>query len=126
MKVVDTEQPRYSLPKKPEQDVHLVIDAGEFQGGFARVRLGQQTLADGRLPMRVLLGKSSELEDKRVRVRAVISDHSRLTNRVSVAYALTPGPVEENSHRFNDEVEEDGRSEEHTSELQSLRHLVCR
>jgi hypothetical protein len=112
MKVVVTEQPRYQLPKKPEADVHLLIDAGQFQGGFARVRLGQQTLADGRLPMRVLLGKSSELEDKRVRVRAIISDHSRLTNRVSVAYVLTPGPVEENSHGFDDEVEEDGGSVE--------------
>jgi hypothetical protein len=112
MKVVVTEQPRYRLPKKPAEDVHLVIDAGQFQGGFARVRLGQQILADGRLPMRVLLGKSSELEDKRVRVRAIISDHSRLTNRVSVAYALTPGPVEENTHGFDDEADEKGGSVE--------------
>jgi hypothetical protein len=111
MKVVITDQPRYRLPKKNE-DVHLLIDAGQFQGGFARVRIGQQTLADGRLPMRVLLGKSAELIDTRVRVRAIISDHSRLTNRVSVAYALTPGKVDENSHGFDDEVEKDGESVE--------------
>src|SRR5687768_6579235 len=101
MKVVITEQPRYRLPQRAEDDVHLVVDAGQFQGGFARVRLGQQTLIDGRLPMRLLLGKASELLNKRVRVRAIISDHSRLTNRVSVVYAITPGKAAENTHHFD-------------------------
>jgi hypothetical protein len=120
MKVVVTEQPRFRLPKRAEDDVHLLVDAGQFQGGFARVRLGQQTLIDGRLPLRVLLGTASELVDKRVRVRAIISDHSRLTNRVSVVYAITPGKADENTHHFDDEVEKDGESVEFQTTIRLL------
>jgi hypothetical protein len=110
MKIVETEQPRFRLPKKGNSDVHLLVDAGEFQSGFARVRLGQQTLADARLPMMVLLGKASDLADKRVRVRALISQHVALTKRVRVVYALTPGAADENTHTFDDEVDKQAES----------------
>jgi hypothetical protein len=110
MKVVDTEQPRYRLPENGDDDVHLRVDSGEFQAGFARVRLGQQFLADARLPMEVVLGKASELATKRVRVRAIISQHISPTKRVRVVYVLTPGKVSENTHSFEDAVEKTGDS----------------
>src|SRR5262245_3240270 len=48
---------------------------------------------------------------------------------VQLAGKRTPGPMLLNNLFNNQEIGEldwDGRSEEHTSELQSLRHLVCR
>jgi hypothetical protein len=120
MKVVDTEQPSYRLPNKRNSDVHLHVDAGEFQSGFARVRLGQQTVADARLPMTVLLGKASDLGDRRVRVRAIISQHVSLTKRVRVVYALTPGNADENTHSFEDEVETQGESVEFRTTIRLL------
>lgn len=110
MKVVITPQPRYALPARGE--VRLSIDAGQFQGGFAQVRIGQDLLTDGRLPLNVRLGDAADLQRRRVRVRAVISDHSRQTNRVEVSYALAPGPAGQNIHTFEDEVEEDAGSVE--------------
>jgi hypothetical protein len=118
IKTVSTSQPRYVLP--PKGPVHLLVDAGQFQGGLARVRIGQQIVIDGRLPLRVLLGPAEALADKRVRVRALISDHSQLTNDVSVVYALTPGDPDTNTHVFREKADADGDSVEFSTTIRLI------
>src|SRR5205814_10190602 len=50
-------------------------------------------------------------------------DGGRKFKTVRVSHAVSPPPLRE---RANFGFGDDLRSEEHTSELQSLRHLVCR
>src|SRR5205814_8636211 len=54
------------------------------------------------------------------RVRAIGRSHARAAQRIPHAF------VEADRSRRTDGRNRNTRSEEHTSELQSLRHLVCR
>src|SRR5258705_4493989 len=47
-------------------------------------------------------------------------------SRFGVSLMACPGPYSRNCQTFRAPRQSRGRSEEHTSELQSLRHLVCR
>src|SRR5436853_1708431 len=56
---------------------------------------------------------------------ACFSDMVRVTGFVVAKREAVVGPDQEGS-KVTDLFVREGRSEEHTSELQSLRHLVCR
>src|ERR1035441_3143612 len=99
---------------------HLVLDLPEAAFSVAENGVQQAIKRFKREDVPVSLGliidNSGSMRDKRAKVAAAALGLVKASNKDDEVFVVN----------FNDDAYLDLRSEEHTSELQSLRHLVCR
>src|SRR5262245_5879955 len=106
------------LARDPDEVWDVIRDVGAVHRRLAREFVVDTTM-EADLAARVVTFANGAV------VRELIVDVD--DDRRRVAYAVVEGPLGSTHHNASFEVTPGpGRSEEHTSELQSLRHIVCR
>jgi hypothetical protein len=73
------------------KNVFLSVIIGEGQFGTSDVLLDGERLLRTSGPLKLLIGKGSDIVDKALLVRSVVNDVSSATNRMSITYHLTGG-----------------------------------
>src|SRR3989442_11707127 len=86
-------------------DITVTVVVGNGQRGNTLVAVGSEELANGPNITNLAIGKGSDLAGKTLTLLTTVSQTNTSTQNAVVTYR---------------------RSEEHTSELQSRPHLVCR
>ena len=74
-----------------DKNVFLSVTIGEGQFGTSDVLLDGERLLRTSGPLKLLIGKGSDIESKTLLVRSVVNDVSSATNKMSVTYHLTGG-----------------------------------
>lgn len=73
------------------RNIFLAVTIGEGQFGTSDVFLDADQLLRASGPIKLLIGKGSEIADKTLLIRSVVNDVNAATNRMSVKYRLTGG-----------------------------------